>query len=90
MRPEQRETDGAVHRDVGMPELGEAENIRRRHVVIQRDLDMELEPPARPVAVLRTDDHMEVRQGVGVIELYLHTWRLVLLQLLYLQISSCC
>ena len=51
---------------------------------------MELEPPARPVPVLRTDDHVEVRQGVGVIELYLHTWRLVLLQLLYLQISSCC
>ena len=87
MRSEQGETDGAVHRDVGMPELGEAEHIRRRHVVIQRDLDMELEPPARPVSVLRTDDHMEVRQGVGVIKLYLHTWRLVLLQLLYLQIS---
>ena len=87
MRPEQGETDGAIHRDVWMPELGQAENIRRRHVIIQRDLDVELEPPARPVSVLRADDHMEVRQSVGVIEFYLHTWRLVLLQLLYLQIS---
>lgn len=73
-----------------MPELCKAEHVSRRHVVVQRDLDVELEPPARPVAVLGADDNMEVGQGVGVIELYLHTRRFVLLQLLYLQISFGC
>ena len=71
-----------------MPELGQAEHVRWRHVVIQRDLDVELEPPARPVAVLGADDDVEVGQGVGVIELYLHTRRFILLQLLYLQTVS--
>ena len=73
-----------------MPELGQAEHVRWRHVVIKRDLDVELEPPARPVAVLGADDDVEVRQGVGVIKLYLHTRWFILLQLLYLQISFGC
>ena len=90
MWSEQGEADGAVHRDVGVPELGHAEHVRWRHVVVQRDLDVKLEPPARPVAVLGADDNVEVGQGVGVIELYLHTRWFVLLQLLYLQISFGC
>ena len=48
---------------------------------------MELEPPARPVAVLWTDDHVEVRENIWIIELNLDTRWLVLLQLLYLQIG---
>ena len=38
VRSEEGEADGAVHRDVGVPQLGEAQHVRRRHVVLQRDL----------------------------------------------------
>lgn len=70
-----------------MPEPGEADHVWGRHIVVKRDLDMELEPPARPVAVLWTDDHVEVRENIWIIELNLDTRWLVLLQLLYLQIG---
>ena len=56
-----------------MPELGQTHHIWWGHVVLQRNLDMELELATLPHAVLWTDDDMEIRQHIGIIKLDLNT-----------------
>ena len=67
--PEDAQTDVALFADVGVPEAGEALDLRRRDVVIFADENVEPKLAARPVAFVRRDDQGEVVQRVGVFEL---------------------